>query len=169
MIFTIQNNDLICKIESVGAEIRSLIDKKTGKEYIWQIDESIWGSSSPVLFPAIGKIKSGCLKYRGQTYDMPKHGIIRHNRQLVFEQYFDSKCSFTLVSSAKTLKQYPFQFLFEVQYELIDNRLVMTYMIENRDDIEMYFNCGGHTAYACPLDEGTILSDYVIEFPNTTI
>ena len=167
MIFTIQNNDLICKIESVGAEIRSLIDKKTGKEYIWQIDESIWGSSSPVLFPAIGKIKSGHLKYRGQAYDMPKHGIIRHNCQLVFEQYSDSKCSFTLVSSAKTLKQYPFQFSFKVQYELIENRLVMTYMIQNRDDIEMYFNCGGHTAYSCQLDEETSLLDYIIEFPKT--
>ena len=56
MLHTIENEKLICTIESIGAEIRSLKNKASGKEYIWQIDKSIWGSSSPVLFPAIGKI-----------------------------------------------------------------------------------------------------------------
>jgi galactose mutarotase-like enzyme len=42
----------------------------------------------------------------------------------------------------------------------------MTYNVENRDTIPMSFACGGHTAYACPLDAKTKLSDYVIEFPT---
>jgi galactose mutarotase-like enzyme len=57
MLYTLENEKLICTIESNGAEIRSLKNKATGAEYIWQIDKSIWGSSSPVLFPAIGKTK----------------------------------------------------------------------------------------------------------------
>ncbi|AWH72945.1 hypothetical protein DCS32_01830 [Dokdonia sp. Dokd-P16] len=57
MLHTIQNENLICTITSKGAEIRSLINKETGEEYIWQIDPSVWGSSSPVLFPAIGNVK----------------------------------------------------------------------------------------------------------------
>jgi galactose mutarotase-like enzyme len=78
MLHTIENEKLICKIESVGAEIRSLKSKATGEEYIWQIDTAIWGSSSPVLFPAIGKIKEDNIVYDGQAYDMNKHGIIRN-------------------------------------------------------------------------------------------
>lgn len=166
MLHTIQNEDLICKIALEGAELRSLIDKATDKEYIWQIDNSVWGSSSPVLFPAIGKIKSGKIEYKGKTYKMPKHGIIRHNKDLIFTKYSDSKCSFKLESSAKTLVQYPFQFSFEVIYELKDNRLVMTYQVQNKGEVDLPFICGGHSAYACPLNENTRLTDYVIEFPK---
>lgn len=166
MLHTIENENLICIIESNGAEIRSLKNKATGKEYIWQMDKSIWGSSSPVLFPAIGKIKDDKVVFKGKAYKMPKHGIIRNNKQLIFEQHGVSKCSFTLTTSEETLKQYPFNFLFSVEFALIDNRLLMTYKVENHDSVSMQFACGGHTAYACPFGENTKLSDYVIEFPH---
>ncbi len=166
MIHTIENEKLICAIESEGAEIRSLKDKATGEEYIWQIDPSIWGGSSPVLFPAIGKIKDEQVVFKEKTYLMPKHGIIRHNNHLSFEQNEITKCAFTLVSSEETFKQYPFKFSFTVAYALVANRLLMTYQVKNLDAVPMPFTCGGHTAYACPLGEDTKLSDYVIEFPS---
>ncbi len=166
MLHTIENEKLICTIESNGAEIRSLKNKATGEECIWQIDPSIWGSSSPVLFPAIGKIKEDKVVFNGKEYAMPKHGIIRNNDQLTFEQHGISSCVFMLASSEKTLKQYPFKFSFSVAFTLIEKRLIMTYVVENRDSVPMHFACGGHTAYACPLSEDIRLSDYVIEFPS---
>ncbi len=166
MLHTIENEKLICTIESNGAEIRSLKNKATGVEYIWQIDNSIWGSSSPVLFPAIGKIKEDKVVFNGKEYAMPRHGIIRNNNQLRFEQYEVSKCAFTLTSSEETLKQYPFKFSFSVEFSLIENRLIMNYKVENRDSVPMPFAFGGHTAYACSFSENTKLSDYVIEFPT---
>ncbi len=169
MLHTLENEKLICTIESNGAEIRSLKDKATGKEYIWQINKSIWGSSSPVLFPAIGNIKEGKVIFNNKEYAMPKHGIIRNNNMLNFKQHGVSRCVFFLSSSEKTLKQYPFKFLFSIEFTLIDKRLIMTYKIENRDSIPMQFTCGGHTAYACPLNKNTKLSDYVIEFPSQRI
>ncbi|WP_052466953.1 aldose 1-epimerase family protein [Psychroserpens damuponensis] len=166
MLHTIENEHLICNITSNGAEIRSLKNKSSNEEYIWQIDNSIWGSSSPVLFPAIGKIKDDKLRYDGKEYTMPKHGIIRHNNALSFEQQGTSKCVFNLTNSNETLKQYPFKFSFSIVYTLFEHRLIMNYLIENRDTKPMYFSCGGHTAYACPLNASTKLSDYVIEFPT---
>lgn len=166
MVHTIENEMLICSIESNGAEIRSLKNKATGEEYIWQIDKSIWGSSSPVLFPAIGKIKDDKVVFNGKEYAMPKHGIIRNNNRLIFEQYGVSSCTFTLTSSEETLKQYPFKFSFSVEFSLIEKRLIMIYKVQNRDSVPMQFACGGHTAYACPLSENIKLSDYVIEFPT---
>jgi galactose mutarotase-like enzyme len=163
---TIQNEQLICVIESTGAEIRSLKNKATGEEYIWQIDESIWGSSSPVLFPAIGKIKEDKIVYNGKSYAMTKHGIIRNNDELTFEQRGASSCVFMLKSSEKTLVKYPFKFSFSVEFSLIENRLVMNYVVENQDPVPMHFACGGHMAYACPLSEDIKLTDYVIEFPT---
>lgn len=166
MLHTIENEKLICTIESTGAEIRSLKHKESGEEYIWQIDQSIWGSSSPVLFPAIGKIKASKVTFNGKDYALPKHGIIRNNELLSFEQQGMSKGVFNLRSSDKTLQQYPFKFSFSVDFTLIDQRLVMAYSIENLDTVPMHFACGGHTAYACPLSENVSLSDYVIEFPS---
>jgi len=166
MLHTIENENLICTIESKGAEIRSLKNKATGEEYIWQIDKSIWGSSSPVLFPAIGKIKEDKVVFNGKEYAMPKHGIIRNNNLLSFVQHGVAKCTFSLTSSEKTFKQYPFKFLFSAEFSLIEKRLIMSYKIENRDSVPMQFACGGHTAYACPLNEKIKLSDYVIEFPT---
>ncbi len=166
MLHIIENEKLICTIESVGAEIRSLINKTSGEEHIWQIDDTIWGSSSPVLFPAIGRIKENKVVYKEKEYAMPKHGIVRHNDQLSFEQHGDAKCAFTLISSEATLKQYPFKFAFTVEYTLKENRLKMNYKVKNHDSVPMPFACGGHTAYACPLSVNTKLSDYVIEFPT---
>ena len=166
MLHTIENENLICTIDSNGAEIRSLKDKQTGEEYIWQIDHSIWGSSSPVLFPSIGKIKSNKVTLNGKEYAMPKHGIIRNNTSLSFEQINTSECVFRLSSSEHTLKQYPFNFQFSIIFKLIENRLVMTYFIENKSSVPMPFSCGGHTAYFCPLSKDIQLSDYVIEFPK---
>ncbi len=167
MLHTIENDHLICSISSNGAEIRSLKHKATGTEYIWEIDNEVWGSSAPVLFPAIGKIKDDKVLHKGKAYLMPKHGIIRHNDALHFEQQSASQCTFTLVSSQETLAQYPYTFLFTVAFELTEQRLLMTYHIENKDSEPMPFACGGHTAYACSLDQHTALSDYVIEFPKS--
>jgi galactose mutarotase-like enzyme len=92
MLHLIENEKLICTIASDGAEIRSLKNKATGEEYIWQMNPSVWGSSSPVLFPAIGKIKEDKVIYKGKDYAMPKHGIIRNNKLLSFQKYSTSKC-----------------------------------------------------------------------------
>ena len=83
MLYSIENQYFNCLIESIGAEVRSLKNKDTQEEYIWQVNNTVWGSSSPVLFPAIGNIKSNKIIYEGEEYAMPKHGIIRNNKQLL--------------------------------------------------------------------------------------
>ncbi|WP_109358282.1 aldose 1-epimerase family protein [Brumimicrobium oceani] len=166
MLHTIENDFLICKIESKGAEIRSLENKQTGEEFIWSIDESIWGSSSPVLFPSIGNIKGNKHVFEGKEFPMTKHGIIRNNEHLEFNQIDPKTCTFTLKYSKETLRLYPFKFSFTVEFSLKKKRLEMKYILENQDSKELFFSCGGHTAYACPLGENLQLSDYVVEFPQ---
>lgn len=168
MLYTIENDEFICQIESIGAEIRSLKNKSTNEEFIWQIDSKVWGSSSPVLFPAIGNIKESKVILDHREYRMTKHGIIRNNEDLIFSRISDSKCSFRLDHSELTKRKYPYDFVFEVSYELAGKKLIMTYDILNNDKRDMYFSCGGHTAYSLPLEEGLQISDYVVEFPRNS-
>ncbi len=165
-MYTIENDFLTCTIRLKGAELQSLKCKKTGKEYIWQTDPNIWRSSSPVLFPAIGTIKEDKILYQGESYAMPKHGIIRDNDHLRYQEISSAACSFILSDSHVTHKQYPFAFQFEVRYVLVENSLQMIYSVQNLDDTPLYFQCGGHTAYACPLSSTKQLSDYVVEIPS---
>ncbi len=166
MMKFIENNFLECKITNRGAELCSLVDKATGMEYIWQKKPEIWNSTSPVLFPSIGNIKNNAIVHNQTAYNMPKHGFVRNNNNLTFSKQKPSKCTFTLINSTETKQWYPFDFKFEIDYELIQNRLIMSYHIQNTGQEPMYYNCGGHTAYSCPLEGELNLSDYSIEFPD---
>jgi len=168
MLHHINNQFLSASISSLGAEVRSLKNRHSGEEYIWQIDPEIWGSSAPVLFPAIGSLKDGFVRHKGLKYPLPKHGIIRNNQDLKFQQVSDSECAFSLESSPATAKLYPFDFRFRVSYKLEGRRLIMDYQIENVGEEPMPFICGGHTAYALPLNDGLSLNDYQIQFPIQT-
>ena len=65
---TVSNKQFEISITKIGAELCSFKSLKTGKEYIWQADPSIWGSHAPVLFPIIG-----CLKDDFYTYNNINH------------------------------------------------------------------------------------------------
>lgn len=166
MLHHIENDYLSATIESVGGEIRSLRNKETGEEYIWPMNPAVWASSSPVLFPAIGKIKGDVIHYDGQAYKMPKHGIIRHHEALRFQQYSPACAGFVLESNQATRIQYPFEFHFEVRYTLEGRSLNMEFHITNQGRLPMPFICGGHTAYLCSLSDGKQLRDYYVEFPK---
>ena len=166
MIHTIENDFLICEVESTGAEIRSLKNKKTGQEYIWPVNPEIWASSSPVLFPAVGTVRESTVIHKGLPFALPKHGIIRNNSNLEFRQLSKEQVLFSLQNSPQIKQQYPFNFRFEVYYQLIDKRLQMRFVVGNTGMETMHFNAGGHTAYYCPLDSAK-LSDYVIDIPTS--
>ena len=56
MIVTITNSLLTATINTLGAELISLV--KNNKNYIWNIDETYWNKTSPVLFPIVGRLKN---------------------------------------------------------------------------------------------------------------
>ncbi|RZS99481.1 aldose 1-epimerase family protein [Aquimarina brevivitae] len=165
---TLENEFLKVKINSIGAELHSIYNKKNTTEYLWQGDPDIWASRAPVLFPIIGGLKEGTYAYKGQSYELPKHGFIRYNEDLVVDQPAETKVTFSLQDSAETLKIYPFHFRFEVTYELIENQLKVSHQITNRGNTTMYFSVGGHPAFNCPLYEDEVYTDYYIQLQNGT-
>lgn len=75
MIYTISSGGLTAKINSMGAELCSLV--KNGKEYIWQAGEA-WNRHAPILFPFICSPKDKTYVAGGKTYKMnANHGFAR--------------------------------------------------------------------------------------------
>ncbi|MCW3093590.1 MAG: aldose epimerase [Ferruginibacter sp.] len=49
-MYTLENDTLRVVINSVGAELSSLINKRTGLEYLWNADPAFWPKKSPYYF-----------------------------------------------------------------------------------------------------------------------
>jgi galactose mutarotase-like enzyme len=164
MKHTITNTFFNVSVLSKGAEISCISSVKTGEEYMWDADPEIWGSHSPVLFPAIGSFKDNKCIINGVTYAMPKHGFIRNNQNLLLIEKTKTKLKFQLNYSKETLRMYPFKFRFFISFELIKNKLVVSHKVENCDKKEIFFSLGAHPAFKCPLYKEETYNDYYLEF-----
>lgn len=160
--FSIRNEFLTATISSLGGELISLCDAR-GKEYLWQRDPAFWRDTSPNLFPYIGQLTDGTYTYRGKEYHMKIHGFLEYMETEMVSQE-ENKITFRLTSSEETLAQYPFRFVFEVQYTLEGESLEMRYRVINCDIETMYFGVGGHTGFQVPLEKDQCFEDYMIDF-----
>lgn len=164
-MYNLSNNLLKIAILPLGAELRSVINKKTNKEYIWQADASVWNRSSPILFPFVGKLKNDQYTYKGKTYHLPQHGFARNYNFGVIHQT-ENQLTFELKSDESTLENYPFQFNLQLIYTLEENCLSLTYRIENTGDDSMYFSIGAHPAFvlANDIEKYSIAFEYGEDF-----
>ena len=149
--------DARVEISPLGAELQSIC--VGGVQKLWSGDKRVWSGRAPILFPFCGGLKNDGYFYKGVRYDMPKHGFARRS---VFSVDLVEKSSavFSLSFSEETLKIYPFKFTLRVMYKLTENSLGVYYFVINEGDTEMYYNIGGHEAYAI---EGN-LNEYALEF-----
>jgi len=67
MTYTIESSSLKITINKTGAELCSILSKKTDREYIWQANPEVWGNHAPVLFPIIGGLKDGFYTYEKKS------------------------------------------------------------------------------------------------------
>lgn len=158
----LKNDKITASVSEKGAELTSL--KFNGFEYIWEADPAVWGSSSPVLFPICGGLKDDRFFYDGRIYNLNKHGFVRREMFEV-EEACDQKAVFVYKSNDMTREKFPFEFEFRVIFELNGCNLSVTLSAKNTGDNEMYFNFGGHPAFACP--EGISSYDLIFEQKET--
>jgi len=160
-----ENDHLVVIISEKGAELQSI--KLNAIEYLWQADSNYWAKHSPVLFPVIGELKDGKYIYDNKEYHLPRHGFAR-DKMFEAKQIGDTAAIFTLLSNVETLAVYPFQFIFQVQYEIKGNTLYCTYMVHNLTEGVIYFSVGGHPAFMVPLNNKLQYDDYTLGFDNDT-
>lgn len=161
----IEDQHLVARINEKGAELQSI--QLNGLEYLWQADPGYWGKYSPVLFPIIGELKDGKYIFDNKEYHLFRHGFAR-DKLFEAKQTSPTSATFTLHSNAATLAVYPFEFIFQVQYEVRQQTLYCSYIVQNVNENDMYFSVGGHPAFRVPLHDKLQYEDYSLEFNNET-
>jgi len=167
MIHQIENELFNIAISAVGAEISSFKSKKSGIEYMWQADPSIWGSHAPVLFPIVGGLRDNKFEYQGQYYPLNRHGFVRRNKNLKVVAHSSTNLSLQLRANDETKKLYPFAFIFSIHFSLEKNKLIIKHDVENTDQRDIYFSLGAHPAFNCPIHKQESYNDYYLEFQET--
>lgn len=153
MRYILENEQIRAEIESFGGELKSLVRKSTGQEYMWEADPAFWGKTSPVLFPFIGKLEGASYEYEKKRYEIEKHGFARDMEFDVAERE-DDRITFYIESNEDTLQKFPFPFRLEISYELSSSGIAEKLRVINKGTGTMYFSVGGHPAFACPPKSG---------------
>ncbi|WP_277630190.1 aldose 1-epimerase family protein [Atopococcus tabaci] len=157
----IENEWIAAEIETKGAELKSLRNKETNREYMWQGDPVYWGRTAPVLFPIVGKLKEDKYQLNGKEYEMTQHGFGRDKEFELIEQQ-DDRLVFQLTSDSQTKEHYPYDFRLRIRYTLRQNAIEVGYEVQNVNNEDMYFSIGGHPGFQVPMTKETAFEDYVV-------
>lgn len=158
--YQIKNHKMTLTVAEHGAEIRSV--EVDGMERMWNANPAFWGRTAPILFPIVGALKDNSYQYEGETYSMSQHGFARDMEFTLTEQTEES-LQFVLSDNSETYENYPFHFQLTVSYEIFDSYINIGWKVLNTDEKKMYFQIGGHPAFACPCEGGMIRDDYSIK------
>lgn len=161
-VFTIANEFFEVTANSYGAQLLTIKSLKTDRQYLWCADESVWGKTSPVLFPYIGRVKDSYIKVGEEVYPMIKHGFAR-NSEFDAEISKGKSLAFVLRDNDFTRSLYPFDFTFRVKYILTDSTVSVCFTVHNEGTSPMYFALGGHTGFSTEI-AGAKLDDYKLVF-----
>ena len=159
--YTITNGRLTASIRSLGAELCSIVDNATGREFMWQGDANVWGGQSPLLFPVIGRVVGGKNRIYGEDYPMPMHGFAR-KMEFEAESVMEDSVCLLLRDNEETHKVYPFNFELRILLYFRQDSVVMEHKVTNLSEKDMYFCLGAHPGFFCA--EGDILR---LEVPET--
>lgn len=142
----LENEYLRLECCTKGGEIQSCYDKTKQREIMWQGDSQYWSGKNPTLFPIVGNTFSKTYEINGQTYAMKNHGLIRYGECTLVNQT-ENSLTLQMKSDSETLKQYPFDFTYEITYTLKGKRVEITYHITNDSKVTMPFTFGLHPGF----------------------
>lgn len=162
-LIKLSNNYLEIGIKEKGAELSSIKDLEYDLEYLWQGDSNYWSGQSPILFPAVGKVKDFSYIAEDKNFTFGNHGFARGSMFEVIHSN-ESEALFRLNYSEDTLKVYPYKFALDVKYTLKQKSLKVSFCVRNLDNKDIYFSIGAHPAFNCPILHGESFEDYYLQF-----
>ena len=165
MIHTLENAHLKIEVNSVGAQLSSIVSKRTGVEYLWQGDPAYWTGRAYNLFPFIGRMYEGVFDYQGKRYPSRAHGLARYF-EFALESKTENCLTFLFCDSEETKKEYPFSFEFRVRFILSGASLTTKYEAKNTDTQTLICAFGGHPGINVPFGNGTF-EEYYLEFETS--
>lgn len=158
MLLTLENQHIRLAIDPCGAQLRSLVNKASGQEYLWQPTEGVWTDSAPWLFPVIGQLRGGAFRYRGKEYMMPMHGFAGR-ADFTAERVTAEKAVLILEATEDTLAVYPWRFRLETTVRLDGRRVLVQAAVTDLDEDTMYFSIGAHPGVHCAPGDHLVLNN----------
>lgn len=162
MEYALQNGRSTAAVTTHGGELISFRDE-AGTEYLWQGDPAIWAGRNPILFPIVGALKDGRVRFPEGEFSMARHGFARDSEFTLAERRPDS-VTLELTESEETLRRYPCRFRLRVTHTLTEKGFETAYSVQNTGGGTMMYCIGGHTAFRCPLYPGERFEDYRLVF-----
>ncbi|MBM4075028.1 MAG: aldose 1-epimerase [Planctomycetes bacterium] len=133
------------------------------------------GSGIPILFPFPNRIKSGKFHWKGTDYSLPVtdkfgnaiHGLCLDRPWRVTAKGTDFVTGqFRLSVDAPDRRAlWPTDFIIEVDYELIHNRLRSNFRISNPTSQPLPWGLGTHPYFKLPLSPDSRFEDCLVEVP----
>ncbi|MBP9152281.1 MAG: aldose 1-epimerase family protein [Flavobacteriales bacterium] len=161
----LENDQLWVGINTLGAELQSLIDKRDGVQHMWSADPKFWPRQAPILFPCVGESKGGKISVGGIEYPIVRHGFARYEQFSVVENS-EEKVVFELRNNEVTKQHFPFEFALRIGYELKGAKIIQSFEVVNFGDSELGFQIGGHPAFAVPFNKGEKYDEYEVVFDS---
>ena len=163
MKYTIENEKLKITVDSLGAQLCSVICKEDGVEHIWEGDPTLWEDHAPILFHYTGRLPDGKFTVKGQTFEGGIHGFAQHFEHTMI------RCESNLLimqlkASSETLEKWPFRFKLESTFLLDGDTLHHTLRVENIGKEDFLFGIGFHPGFAIPFDNQHTYMDYELRF-----
>ena len=163
MKYTIENEKLRITVDSLGAELCSVICKEDGVEHMWEGDPALWEDHAPILFPYTGRLPEGKFTVNGRVFEGGIHGFAQHFEHTMV------RCESNLLimelkSCPETLKYWPFKFRLQSTFLLNGNTLHHSLEVINRDEEDILFGIGFHPGFAVPFDNKHTYEDYELRF-----
>jgi galactose mutarotase-like enzyme len=158
----IEGAELRAAISSLGAELVSL-QASNGFDYLWNGDPAWWPSHAPILFPIVGEVRGNALKVDGKSYPIGRHGFARGSTFEVANAE-RTRCRFQLSANDQTRAHYPFEFVLNIDYEVVGRQLHVWAEVANHGKDVMPVSLGFHPAFRWPLVPGTAKEAYAISF-----
>ena len=159
---TLENDRLLIEVADRGSELVRVYDKKNEREVLWDGNPAVWPKHSPLLFPMVGQSYNNVYHHEGNEYEMPSHGFAWTSNFTFTKE--EGELQAVLTSSEESLARYPFPFRLTVTHTLSDNKILISWKVENTGDKTMLYNIGAHPAFFMP--EGKKSSDMYLRFPG---
>ena len=152
MVQYIENQYLKVGVHLHGGSLASIYDKEKDEELLYQPKPDSWQGRDIAIFPFIARLKDKVYTHKGQQYSLRNHGLARYYDFANVSK--DKNClRLRFESDERTLAEYPFPFVFDVEYALEGKTLRIAYHVQNIGAETMPFGLGAHPAFQLDCDD----------------
>ena len=150
------------KVNNLGAELTSI--EFNGKEKLHN-GKTFWDRQAPILFPTVGRLRDNKTIIEEKEYEIPQHGFAKDMNFETIEKN-GIKEIYELKSNKETLKKYPFEFILNVEYEILEDTLKTKIKVVNTDKKKMVFGLGGHPGFKLDMPQEEYYFELETEEPK---